>query len=133
MNEIELAGALILNDEKKLLLIHRNSPNRVQWELPGGKVEKYEKPIDTAIRELKEELDIKINIEKYLGYDISLEDEIVLKYHWFLSYIIDGDPILTEDKFDCINYFSKNELSQMDDLSSNMKVLIKKIDISKLN
>lgn len=36
---IELAGALIINKEG-LLLMHRNTENRAQWELPGGKVEK---------------------------------------------------------------------------------------------
>lgn len=133
MNELELAGALILDDEKKLLLIHRSSKKRTQWELPGGKVEKNEDIKDAAVRELKEELDVDINITKYLGSDISIEDDVTLKYHWFLAYVSNGTPRLVEDKFDDMKYFSKDELLMKEDLSSNMKVLVKKIDITKIN
>lgn len=35
-----------------------------------------------------------------------------------------------EEKFDEIKYFSKDELINRNDLSSNMKVLLKKIDIN---
>lgn len=131
MEKLKLSGAIILDNEGKMLLIHRNSKTRIQWELPGGKVEQDESIEEAAIRELKEELDINISIDKYLGYDISNEDETTLEYHWFLSSITEGIPKLMEDKFDEMKYFSKDELIIRDDLSSNMKVLIKKIDINK--
>ena len=37
------------------------------WELPGGKVKYKETQHDALIREMKEELDIKVIINKYLG------------------------------------------------------------------
>ena len=79
---LELAGALIIN-KNRLLLMHRNTENRVQWELPGGKLENGEKPENTVIRELIEELNINIKIERYLGYKESEENNIILKYHCF--------------------------------------------------
>ena len=129
MKKLKLAGAVILTNERKLLLIHRNSKTRIQWELPGGKVEKDEECEAAAIRELKEELGVDINIIKYLGCDNSNEDNTILEYHWYLASIIEGRPKLMEEKFDELKYFSKNELIKRNDLSSNMKVLIKKIDI----
>ena len=126
-NLLELAGAVILNSYDEVLLIHRNSSERVQWEIPGGKIEKDESARSAAIRELKEELDVDISISKYLGCNNSLEDDLLLKYHLFLASIVSGSPRLLENKFDKIDYFSKSELKNMDDLSANMKMLVKKI------
>ena len=126
-NLLELAGAVILNGYDEILLIHRNSSERVQWEIPGGKIEKDESARSAAIRELKEELDVDISISKYLGCNNSLEDDLLLKYHLFLASIVSGSPRLLENKFDKIDYFSKSELKNMDDLSANMKMLVKKI------
>ena len=126
-NLLELAGAVILNSYDEVLLIHRNSSERVQWEIPGGKIEKDESARSAAIRELKEELDVDISISKYLGCNNSLEDDLLLKYHLFLASIVSGSPRLLENKFDKIDYFSKSELKNMDDLSTNMKMLVKKL------
>jgi len=38
------------------------------WELPGGKIKIKETKHDALIREIKEELDIKIIINKYIGF-----------------------------------------------------------------
>ena len=54
MMKVELAGAVILNTNKEILLMHRNTEQLKQWELQGGKLEKGELPEQTAIRELKE-------------------------------------------------------------------------------
>lgn len=48
MSRITLAGCVILDEKGGLLLMHRNTPKRVQWELPGGKVEAGEEPEQTA-------------------------------------------------------------------------------------
>ena len=41
-----------------LLLVNQDRPNKKTWELPGGKIELLENPIDAAVRELKEETGI---------------------------------------------------------------------------
>ena len=39
------------------------------WELPGGKIEKYENPEKALVRELYEELDIKIDVDDLLPFN----------------------------------------------------------------
>ena len=88
MKKIELSGAILLDENNKILLIHRNTKEMKQWELPGGKIEKGEIPEDTCIRELKEELDIQIEILKYIDCKEFEDNGIILKYNWYKCKII---------------------------------------------
>lgn len=128
MNKIELAGAILTNERGEILLMHRNTKDLKQWELPGGKLEKDESPEQAATRELKEELDIDVQPVKYLGFREFLDAGRTLKYHWFKCVIKNGEPQPVEEKFDNIKYFSFDELAESPELSSNMKVLLANLD-----
>ena len=55
------ARVILYNKENKaVLLIHRFKNGRNYWVIPGGGAEKNETPIDTAIREINEELSIQL-------------------------------------------------------------------------
>jgi 8-oxo-dGTP diphosphatase len=55
------AAAVIIEDDRILMVAHKKK-NDIYWLLPGGGVE-YGEPLDTALkRELKEELDISIEV-----------------------------------------------------------------------
>lgn len=132
MEKIEVAGAILLDKDNKILLIHRNTAKMQRWELPGGKLEIDELPEQAAIRELKEELDIDVKPLKYIGFKVFEENDVILKYHWYKCEIDKGTPKVMEEKFDNIRYFSKEELLKSDELSSNMQVLISNIDIEEI-
>ena len=58
-----LVAACALVDADGRVLIAERPPGRMMaglWEFPGGKVEAGERPEDTLMRELKEELDIVV-------------------------------------------------------------------------
>lgn len=124
MNKIKLAGCVILDEEGKMLLMHRNTPKRVQWELPGGKIEENEEPMLTAQREVLEELGIKVSIVKKLGEKSFQEDGYEMDYIWFLATIDKGVPTLKEEKFDALKYFSWDELQNESTLSANTRNLV---------
>lgn len=132
MKKIELAGAILLDKNNKILLIHRNTKELKQWELPGGKIEPGELPNETAIRELKEELDIEIEILNYIDCKEFEDNGVILKYNWYKCRIKKGFPKLMEEKFDNIKYFSSKELINNSEISSNMKVLISNINIDEI-
>ncbi|MEI6627510.1 MAG: NUDIX hydrolase, partial [bacterium] len=58
--------ALILDNKKRFLLTLENNG---LWELPGGGLDFYEKPLECLIREIKEETGLKITkINKQPSY-----------------------------------------------------------------
>jgi len=61
---------LTKNNPKKMLLLHHKKLGK--WLQPGGHIEQHENPIETAIREVKEETGIDIS---FLTDDIQIIDE----------------------------------------------------------
>jgi 8-oxo-dGTP diphosphatase len=110
-------GAMIINEEGKVLLCKRSKTARNeqgQWEIPGGEVEFGEKLTDAIHREMKEELDIDIELVKQLP----AADHIIPAdhQHWvpttFLAKLTgDKEPrIMEPDKCDIIGWFSFTKL-----------------------
>jgi 8-oxo-dGTP diphosphatase len=69
-----VAAALILKNGKILICQRtRHQPFPLQWEFPGGKIERGEQPRDALRRELEEEL----------GVDAKVDDEVIRIQHTY--------------------------------------------------
>jgi len=122
--KIQLAGCVITDDYNRILLLHRNTGERTQWELPGGKVEEEELPEQTAIREIYEELGVEVNLIRSIGKGEFEDDENEYEYFWFLAEVADGSPSIMEaDTFDDLDYFEIEDLMSLA-LSANMVNLL---------
>ena len=67
MKKLDVVCAVIENDEKKLLIAKRNSKVADGiWEFAGGKVEAGETYEAACIRECREELNVDIEIDRFL-------------------------------------------------------------------
>lgn len=62
------------NKIEVLLVKRANNPSKNKWCIPGGHIERNEKPLDAAIREIKEETSIDLNKKKLFLVD-QIDDE----------------------------------------------------------
>jgi len=64
--------AAIIMKDGKVLIAQRGQGQRLagKWEFPGGKLEEGETPQECLKREIKEELDMDIEVEGYFGESV---------------------------------------------------------------
>ncbi|MDO4535570.1 MAG: (deoxy)nucleoside triphosphate pyrophosphohydrolase [Clostridium perfringens] len=91
--------AAILEKEDKILIAKKREGKSLAgyWEFPGGKIENGETSEEALVRELKEEMDIEVEVNRYVGesiYDYGNNKIISLKGH--TAKIIGGEIKLTD-------------------------------------
>ncbi|WP_426449746.1 NUDIX domain-containing protein [Paenibacillus sp. S-38] len=60
-------GAAIVNENQEILLVLRNrEPEKDTWSIPGGKLDTYERLEDCVVREIKEEVNLDIQVRGLL-------------------------------------------------------------------
>lgn len=63
----EVACAIIMRGEEVLITQRgKNMPHPLQWEFPGGKLKPGESPEKCIIREIREELNAAISVDRLL-------------------------------------------------------------------
>lgn len=62
-----MVTAALIREEDRILIAQRGRSKRFgwKWEFPGGKVRKDETPEDCLRREIKEELNLEIEVENH--------------------------------------------------------------------
>ncbi|MFP4424052.1 MAG: NUDIX domain-containing protein [Candidatus Woesearchaeota archaeon] len=87
-----MTSRVLIIDGKQILLIHRFKDGREYYVLPGGHMEEGETSEETAIREVKEETSLDIEIDKKLW---TLKNPFDQSYHdFFLATTFSGTPKL---------------------------------------
>jgi 8-oxo-dGTP diphosphatase len=59
-------SVIVISDDRKILLVRHRKGNRQYWVLPGGRLEYGETFTECAVRELKEETGLDIEVEGFL-------------------------------------------------------------------
>jgi 8-oxo-dGTP diphosphatase len=66
--EVPCVGAVVFDDDGRLLLVRRaNPPARGTWSLPGGRVETGEDDATAVVREVAEETGLVVVPERLVG------------------------------------------------------------------
>ena len=109
---IEVVAAIILDKEKVFATQRGDGEFKDGWEFPGGKIEQGETPGQALKREIKEELDIEIEVGKLLEtveYDYP---KFHLTMHCFLCTIQSGELVLKEHE--AAKWLTKESLDSVD-------------------
>ena len=120
---VNVACALIIDTQNRLFTAQRSSTMSLplKWELPGGKIEPNESSEECLIREIKEELNIDIEIVKNLPSNIHAYPSMVIQLIPFICRQINGVISLNEH----INFkwLSTNELLDLDWAEADIPIL----------
>lgn len=97
MKQIEVVAAIIYDAEGRIFTTQRGYGDMKDgWEFPGGKMEPGESPEDALKREILEELETRIQVERLvttIEYDYP---KFHLKMHCFFCSIESGQLTLKE-------------------------------------
>ena len=124
---INVAAAVILQDDKILATQRGYGNYKDWWEFPGGKIEDGETPEEALIREIREELDVRITIGSYLEkveYDYP-EFHLSMVCYW--CRIREGHLKLLEHE--AARWLSLSELGQVNWLPADVLVVERIHDI----
>ena len=121
MKSIRVSAAAIHRDGKIFATQRGYGEYKGKWEFPGGKVEPGETHQQALIREIKEELDVKIKVGELIDtieYDYPA---FHLSMDCFWCPIVDGEIILKEAAD--AKWLSKDELYCVDWLPADIALI----------
>lgn len=98
MKAIRVVAAIITYEDKIFATQRGYGEFEGGWEFPGGKVEEGETPEEALVREIKEELDVEVEVEELLDtveYDYP---KFHLSMDCFICKVKYGDFVLKEHK-----------------------------------
>ena len=118
MKTVKVVAAIIIHENKIFATQRGYGEFKDGWEFPGGKIEPGETPQEALVREIKEELDIEIEVKDFLetveydypGFHLSMDcffctiksGELVLKEHeaakWLTVETLDSVDWLPADQ-----------------------------------
>ena len=119
--QIKVAAAIIKKDSKVFATQRGYGNYKDWWEFPGGKVEPGETPENALIREIREELNTEIAVDKFLTtveYDYP---EFHLSMDCFWCHIEEGKLTLLEHE--AAKWLPEDDLRQVNWLPADVLVV----------
>ena len=124
MKQIEVVAAIIHDDEGRIFATQRGYGDyKDGWEFPGGKIEPGEMPEEALKREILEELETSIVIERLVQTVEWEYPKFFLKMHCFWCHIESGS--LTLKEHEAARWLSKEQLNSVDWLPADQEVVNK--------
>jgi len=108
-------SALIIMDDRVLLVKRGSAPSGGLWSLPGGRIEPGETMKEALAREVMEETSLQIEVDDLAGaYDVISREGDEIAYHYviitFRARVVDGELMAGSDASDA-RWISESELN----------------------
>src|SRR5262245_11829781 len=115
-----VVGAAIVRGGRVLAARRTTPPSAAgRWEFPGGKVEPGETDAESLVRELLEELGIRVKVDRWLAGEAPIGEKYVLRVA--IARTEEGEPTPTEH--DRVRWLAAAELDDVDWLDSDRPFL----------
>jgi len=112
-------AAIVLDDDRVLLVRRGREPAKGRWSLPGGVIELGERAVEAVVREVFEETGVEVEPMRVVAiYEpIVRDEEGRVKFHYvLLEYLcrpLRGEPKPSSDVLDA-RWFRLEELADID-------------------
>jgi 8-oxo-dGTP diphosphatase len=119
---IEVTCAIIMRDDR-VLITQRSErmPHPLKWEFPGGKLLPGESPVGCIVREIREELQVTVEVEQLLPSVIYNYGYAVVKLIPFIC-SMGSDPIRLKQHRD-YRWILRGELAGFDLLEADLQIV----------
>lgn len=137
--------AAVIHDEDKIFATARGYGEfKGGWEFPGGKIKDGETPQQALVREIKEELEVEIEVGEWIDtieYDYPA---FHLSMDCFWAKVVEGEIVLKEaldskwlgrEELDSVDWLPA-DITILDKIKNNMRVrerLNRKVSAEKIN
>ncbi len=111
-------GAVVIRDNKALLIQRGINPNRGAWQIPGGYVESDEEILSAVEREVLEEAGVTARVSDVIGVRHAVGTPTANIYVVFRLEPLSGEPRFDGVETIGAGYFSMAELEQMESVQS---------------
>lgn len=118
----EVACAIIMRGEEVLIAQRsKTMPHPLQWEFPGGKLKPGESPEKCIIREIREELQATISVERLLPSVIHSYGDRTIKLIPFICKLKSEALEIRQHK--ALKWIRKHEVGKFSILEADMKII----------
>ena len=125
MKQIEVVAAIIHDDEGRIFATQRGYGDfKDGWEFPGGKMEPGEMPEEALMREIWEELETRIRVERLVQTVEWDYPAFHLTMHCYLCHVESGHLELKEHE--AAKWLRKEELESVNWLPAD-EVVVKRL------
>lgn len=144
MKTIRVVAAVIHDEDKIFATARGYGEFKGGWEFPGGKIKDGETPQQALVREIKEELEVEIEVGEWIDtieYDYPA---FHLSMDCFWARVVEGEIVLKEaldskwlgrEELDSVDWLPA-DITILDKIKNNMRVrerLNRKVSAEKIN
>jgi 8-oxo-dGTP diphosphatase len=125
MKVVFCSSAIIKNKNGEILLMSRKQKDSFTncWEFPGGKLKNNENFAVALFRELKEELNIKIDINKLSNYEFFKHQYRSFLLMMYVFEVTEWTGKIISKEGELLRWVSEKELKKAKLLPANTKVV----------
>jgi mutator protein MutT len=106
-------GAVVIDDDRMLLIRRGHGPAAGEWSFPGGRVEFGETMIEALVREVKEETGLDVAVGDYIGHVEVFGDDSHYVIHDFDATAFDTEPVVVGDDAQEAKWFDFHEVAEL--------------------